>query len=179
MAKNPNPSKLDPGQIVKRVFDNDNDRIRVDAEITTNIESQEVVISHIDDSIKIGDGDNLVGTTEVGGDVGLNAVIIGGVVSGNFQATGLSNGLRTQKMTVGDTAMKIPSSPLTNRNGISVRVIGEEDVYFGPAGVTVDNGYPKKQFEEMILDVKDNSAVELYAVCAPGKTCEVRVLEIA
>jgi hypothetical protein len=179
MAKNPNPSLLDQAQIIKRVYDEANDAIRVDAKISANIDTQEVVISHVDDSIKIGDGSSLVGTTTVDGDVGLNAVIIGGVVSGNFQATGLSTGFRTLKMIVGDIPTKVPPIPLANRNGISVRVIGTEDVYFGTSNVTINNGYPKKQYEEMILDVRDNSAVELYAVCAPGTSCEVRVMEIA
>jgi hypothetical protein len=53
MAQNPNPSLLDPGQCIKRAFDGTNDRIRVDAEITAEIGSSEVIISETDDSILI------------------------------------------------------------------------------------------------------------------------------
>ncbi len=57
MAKNPNPSLLDQGQIIKRVFNDDDDSLRVDATITANIsDAQEVIVSDLDDSIKIGDG---------------------------------------------------------------------------------------------------------------------------
>ena len=56
MAQNPTPSLLDSGQIIKRAFDESEDRIRVDAEVTATIGSVEVVISDTEDSIKIGDG---------------------------------------------------------------------------------------------------------------------------
>lgn len=166
-------SKLDPGQVLKKSFNDVTERLKVE------LDGFSISIDHSSDSIRIGDGSSLVGTTTVGSEVGLNAVIIGGVVSGNFQATGLSTGFRTQSVLVGDTPTKVPPAALMNRNGISVRVIGSEEVFFGTSNVTVNNGYPKKQFEEIILDVKDNSAVELYAVVAPGKSCEVRVMEIA
>lgn len=57
MSQNPNPSLLDPGQIIKRAFDGTEDRLRVDAEVTATIVGpQEVIISDTDDSIKIGNG---------------------------------------------------------------------------------------------------------------------------
>lgn len=57
MAKNPTPSLLDAGQIVKRAFNDDTDSLRVDAQVVANISgAQEVIISDADDSIKIGNG---------------------------------------------------------------------------------------------------------------------------
>lgn len=54
---NPNPSKLDPNQIAQAAFDDDSQRIRVDAEITAIvIQPQEVIITDVDDSIRIGSG---------------------------------------------------------------------------------------------------------------------------
>lgn len=53
MPQNPNPSLLDPGQIIKRVFDSDEDRIRVDIESTVVAGQQEVLISQSDDSIQV------------------------------------------------------------------------------------------------------------------------------
>ena len=50
-------SHLDADQVLKHVYDDDNQRLRVDAEVTaTIVGAQEVVITHTDDSIKIGDG---------------------------------------------------------------------------------------------------------------------------
>lgn len=52
MAKNPNPSLLDAAQIIKRAFDEENDRIRIDAEINADVGDQEVIINAADDSIQ-------------------------------------------------------------------------------------------------------------------------------
>lgn len=53
MAKNPNPSFLDPGQIAKRAFDETTDRWRVDVGAEVNFSGQqEVSITAPDDSIQ-------------------------------------------------------------------------------------------------------------------------------
>jgi hypothetical protein len=54
-------TKLDANQVLQEAFDDATSRLKVDASVTANISAaQEVVISHADDSIKIGDGTNLV-----------------------------------------------------------------------------------------------------------------------
>lgn len=59
MSLNPHPTLLDQNQILQRSFDETADRLRVDAEVTANISgAQEVIITDIDDSIKIGNGNN-------------------------------------------------------------------------------------------------------------------------
>ena len=61
MSTAPSPSKLDSGQILPAAFDESTGRLRVDTEITAIIDgAQEVIISHEDDSIKIGDGIDLL-----------------------------------------------------------------------------------------------------------------------
>lgn len=53
MGNNP-LSLLDPGQIIKKVYDDSSDRIRVDAEVTAVIAgAQEVIINAVDDNIAI------------------------------------------------------------------------------------------------------------------------------
>lgn len=179
MAKNPTPSQLDAGQIIKRVFDDDNDSFRVDANVTFEGSTQEVIISHADDSIRLGDGTKIVTATTVDSDVGLDVNIIGGVVSGDFQSSGLQKQLKSQSIIITEVPTKVPAIPIVDRNAISIRVWGTNVVYFGDASVTVEDGYPKKQFEEISLDVKDNAAVEIYAVCSIGQTCELRIMELA
>ena len=49
-------TKLDGNQVLKRSFDEANDRIRVDAEVTATLGTVEVVISDTNDSIKLGNG---------------------------------------------------------------------------------------------------------------------------
>lgn len=143
----------------------------------------EVVISHLDDSIRLGDGSNLVTATPVGSDIGLDVNVIGGVVSGDFTSSGLSKSLKPQMVLVTDVPTKVPSTPLVDRNSMTIRVWNPSDptiiVYFGGSTVTTASGYPKLNSEEMIVDIKDNASVELYAICETGKTAELRVFEVA
>lgn len=53
MALNPSPSQLDEVQIIQRSFDSDNDRLRVDAEVTAVIGEVEIDISADADSILV------------------------------------------------------------------------------------------------------------------------------
>jgi len=53
-------TKLDANQVLKRAFDDANDRIKVEAEVSATIGTVEVVIDHANDSIKIGDGTDLL-----------------------------------------------------------------------------------------------------------------------
>jgi len=76
MAINPNRSLLDTTQIFQRSFDQPNDRIRVDAVVSLSGTASEVIISHVDDSIRIGDGTNLVTSTNVGAKQGLDVNVI-------------------------------------------------------------------------------------------------------
>jgi hypothetical protein len=82
MAKNPTISQLDPGQIIKRVYDEANDQIRTTIDASVNINGQQtLVINDTEDSIKIGDGnghylavnpDGSINTTSVNPSVGSN-----------------------------------------------------------------------------------------------------------
>jgi Ca2+-binding RTX toxin-like protein len=161
-------SDYDSGQIIESTS-----RLKVETP------AQELAIDHNTDSIRVGDGNSLATMTPVAAKVGLDVNVIGGVVSGEFSSSGLKNGLRTTKIVITDVPTKVPASALADRNGISIRVWGSNTVYFGGSDVTSDTGYPKRQFEEIVADIKDDAAVELYAVCDEGATSEVRVLELA
>lgn len=75
MAQNPNGmSLLDPGQIIKRTFDPDNDRVRVDVGATIDLAGDlEVNLNATDDSIKVGDGTDFLA---VNTDGSINVVIV-------------------------------------------------------------------------------------------------------
>lgn len=179
----PTISKLDANQVLQHAYDDANQRLRVDAEVTATIGEVECLIDQSNDSIKIGDGTNLITATTVGPDVGLDVNVIGGVVTGNFTSSGLSTGLSVSEITVTDVATAIPNIPLANRNGMSIRIWNPNDtsvvVYIGGAAVTAANGYPRMHGEEFQIDVKDNNAVKIYGICESGKSCKVRILEVA
>jgi hypothetical protein len=177
MAKQPTITELDFQQVIRRVYDDANDRLRTDTNITIDGSGGlDVIISDLNDSVAIGDGSgNLATITTVGASNGLDVNILGG----EFSASGLKTGLKTTRMTITDVRQAVPNVPLANRNGMSIRVLGVNVVYFGNNTVTSLSGYPKLQFEEMVIDIKDTVAVELYAVCSAGQTCEIAILEVA
>lgn len=49
-------TKLDYHQVIRQCFDEAQDRLRVDSQVSFSADELEVVISHTDDSVKIGDG---------------------------------------------------------------------------------------------------------------------------
>ena len=159
-------SRFDPGGVLKNVHDEANQSLRVSADLLISSES---------DNIQLGDGINLVSTTVVGEKVGLDTTIVGGIIT----PTGLRTGLFTQTVTITDVASKVPATALTNRNNITIRVWGEKIVYFGDSSVTSSTGYPKFQYEEISMDLKDDAAVEVWAVCAAGESCVLKIMEIA
>lgn len=118
--------------------------------------------------------------TVIGDKVAADVNLIGGVVSGTFEPSGLRTALRSSVHIVTDVPTLITPSPLADRNAVSIRVWGAETVYFGHTPfITSSTAYPKTTLEELALDIKDTVAVEVYAVCEAGKTSELRILEIS
>jgi hypothetical protein len=170
-----NDSKLDFQQILKYVYDSDEHCLRTDAKATIVGGELEVIVDHTNDSIRLGDGTDFLTSTTVGSDIGLDVNIIGGEIA----IGGLAGPIATGAVTVTDTPTKIPASALSGRETVSFRNWGKNVVYFGNSSVTVANGYPRLRYEEIMMDVTDDTDVEVYAVCESGKTSEVRVMEIA
>jgi hypothetical protein len=76
------PSKLDADQVLRRAYDEDENRLRVDAEVTATIGEVSVIIDDTSDSIKIGDG---TGTfMEVNSDGSTNNIMQNSIVPYKF-----------------------------------------------------------------------------------------------
>lgn len=84
-------TQLDANQVLQQVFDETKDRLRVDTEATITATGQvEVAIDQSDDSIRIGDGINLVTATILGSTVALDVNIANDSL--NIGADGVYNG---------------------------------------------------------------------------------------
>lgn len=73
---NPNMGQLDFNHIFQRVYDEVNDRLRVEAIINTSIGDVEISLIHTEDSVRLGDGTNFLTSTTIGSDVGLDVNVI-------------------------------------------------------------------------------------------------------
>lgn len=69
-------TKLDYEQVIKQVYDEANDRLRTDATLNVGSATIQVSTSHVDDSIRLGDGTNLTTATVVGPKVGLDVNVL-------------------------------------------------------------------------------------------------------
>lgn len=81
----PIPSAFDGNQVLQHAFDEVNGRLRVDAAITVGGPGTAVIIDHIDDSIRLGDGTNFLTSTTIGPKIGLDVNIINTALDVNIQ----------------------------------------------------------------------------------------------
>lgn len=173
-------TELDSQQVLKYAYDQATQSLRTSgsANITATGDIA-VSIDHVSDSIAIGTTAQLFTGTTVGSDHGLDVNVIGGSISGTLNPVGLKDGLATTAITITDTPIKVPPvSIIATQNSISVRVWGANTVYFGNSGVTDAIGYPKRQFEEVVLDIQQSASAELWAVCPAGVSSQLRVMAI-
>lgn len=181
MPQNPSISQLDSTNIFQRAFDESEDRLRVDAEVTANISgAQEVIINQNDDTIAIGDGAILFTGTTVGPSHGLDVNILGGAITGNVTAIQPPlNSFQTGQYTIGTTIVQLTPSPLSNRSSISLRVTctGSNSIFIGNSSSTTTlNGYPLYNGDTIQMDLSPTNS--LFAI-ASAEEQTAFVLEIA
>ncbi len=136
------PSQLDASQVLPGAYDDASSSLR-----TTLAAGTTIVISDVDDSIKIGNGSGtFAGVTSAGG---LQTSELSGV---QFQ---------TSQYTIGTSAVQVTVTPLTGRKSISLKSAGI--IYVGnSSGVTTSTGFLINTGEAISMDL-DGSHV-IYAI---------------
>mgnify|MGYP001564963433 CR=1 FL=1 len=102
--------------------------------------------------------------------VGDGAIIL------NPEDFSVSIGLRTQAITVGGTAVPLPSNPMEYRRALVVHNNGSSTIYLGDSTVTTTNGMPLLASEKIAFDIQGNPNVVVYAVSA--SSVNVRIMEL-
>ena len=87
----------------------------------------------------------------------------------------LKGSIVSTAVTVGNTATKIPTTPLAGRRTLVIYHNGTNDVFLGPSGVTIANGLVLDATNTISLDVSDG--IDVYGIVAAG-TEAVRCMEI-
>jgi hypothetical protein len=193
---NPSPSKLDSTQILQRVMDESEDRLRVDADITIDEATIIVETSYLTDSMAIGDPvtDNILkinsdgsldnriydsagnALTSTSGALNVNSTgssTVSGTVDTNLN--GLDN-WQTSQYTVGTSAVQLAATALTNRSSMSVKIIATSStdiVYIGnSSSVTTSTGYPLFNGDSIQMDLTPSGS--LWAIgTSPGQIASV------
>lgn len=81
--------------------------------------------------------------------------------------------IRQNTVTVGSSATKIPTNPLSNRLSILIMNIGTEAVYIGDSTVTTANGFPIYPRGSLRIDIEDT--IDIYGIASTSAEC--RILE--
>ncbi len=104
---------------------------------------------------------------------------------GEITPSGLNTEGKNTTIDIGDTYAKLPSTPLNDRNALSIHNTSTTDIlYIGfDSNVTADNvlgntsGRQLGTGQVMNFDVTNN--VEIYAIAPTGKTIRVHLMELA
>lgn len=90
-SPNPKPSLLDQNQIFQRIYDEENDRLRVETAVTASFGTVECVIDQTNDSIAIGDGATLYSSTKTTGKNSLDVNLTNSSINFSTSPTPASN----------------------------------------------------------------------------------------
>lgn len=121
-------------------------------------------LTHVSDSVKIGDGTDLLA---VNADGSLN-------VAATLAAPGTA--IKPTAVTVGTSAVALPTTALTGRKKLYVQNRGAQSIFLGDSGVTTSSGIEVSKFSTWSDDV--GAGVSMYAISGSAGM-DVRVLEIS
>lgn len=100
---------------------------------------------------------------------------------GTFTPSGLKVAIKISNVTVGDTPVALPVTPLTGRNSLMIYNRDPvEKMYIGDATVAasgINEGWIIDPDSYLPFDISDSIA--LYAVAPSGKTLNVKIMELA
>ena len=138
-----------------------------------------VDLSHTGDSVALGDGTNLLTSTTVSSDIGLDVYIIGSsaltVNDAALANTDLANGATSVDNTAGGTTLV--SSALSDRKYLFIANEGNKKAFIGKLStVTAANGFPLAP--GAMLELRAGAAVSPAAITSSG-TADTRYLELS
>lgn len=131
----------------------------------------EVDLSHIDDSVRLGDGTNFFTSTTIGSDIGLDVNVINDPSAIDTAILASANTLD-----VANTSEAIVASALANRKMMYVMNRSNRSMYVGQSGVTTANGFPIPPGS--ILELKIGPSIAPHFV-GPVAGKEIRALELS
>lgn len=172
------PTDLDFSQVIQNVYNQAENRLMVDADITAVIPGGiQVNINSADDSIAIANSSGTPLTINPDGSINVNSeTTISGPVDTKEQGL---NSFQTSQYSIGTSAVQITPTPLTNRSSVSLAIIASPNVpiYIGnSSSVTINTGYPLYNGNTIELDLTTSGNIWAITTVA-GQT--VAALEIA
>lgn len=128
-------------------------------------------LTHVSDSIRLGDGTTLTTVTTVGSDNGLDVYVLNDPATANTAIATNANPL-----SAANTAEDVVASPLANRKTLFIYNNGNKKIYIGESGVSAADGFPLTPGSYM--ELKAGAAVDIEWV-GPDTNQEIRTLELS
>jgi len=136
----------------------------------------EVDLSHLDDSVRLGDGTNFFTSTTIGADIGLDVNIINSLTVNDaaLANTAIANAANT--LDVANTAENVVASPLANRKYLFIYNNGNKTAYIGASGVSAANGFPMPPGS--MIELRAGDALDIEWV-SNNTSQNIRTLELS
>lgn len=132
----------------------------------------EVDLSHIDDSVALGDGTSLFTSTTVGSDIALDVFSVNDPTVANTAIATAANTL-----SVANTSQDVVAAPLASRKYLYIKNQDNKEIYIGPTGVSTSDGFPLSP--SSIAELRLGAAVDIEFVGATGATPAIRTMELS
>lgn len=152
------PSRLDQHQIMQHAFDEANQRLRTDATLSVGGGSIDVVVSHINDSIRLGNGTDFLTSSTIGPKIGLDVNVI------NSFSTIVTDGTDTLAITPSGEALVRDNDANTILSAINSKLVDGTDIgdvtvnnAGGAAAVNVQDGGNSITVDAVDLDIRELS----------------------
>lgn len=102
-----------------------------------------------------------------------------GVVVLNPEDFSIQLGLRSQSVSVGTSAVALPTNALKYRRALVVHNLsGNNTIYLGASDVTVADGLPLAAGEKIAFDILGHQNTTIYAISDAGGQ-DVRIMELS
>lgn len=107
--------------------------------------------------------------------------------TGNFTFSGLSTELKNTTMTITDTAVQAPPTPLSNRNSLTIFnlsttttvFLGNSDVTANTPGSLPDYTWGQELRPQSFWNVDITNSIVVYLRCKTGESATVKITEYA
>jgi len=137
-------------------------------------------LSHVSDSMRLGDGTDLITSTLAGAKQALDVYLAGGepleVEVNDVALANVAMATGAVALAVADTAENIIATPLANRKYLLVMNNSNKKIFVGTTGVTAANGFPLSP--QSVLELRAGAAAAVQFVGADAGQ-EVRTMELS
>lgn len=146
--------------------------ITVDGSVTVSATDLDIRdLTHVSDSVRLGDGTNFYTSTTVGADLGLDVYALNDPATAN---TAIATAAET--LDVASTSQDIIVSPLANRKVVYIYNNDNRQMEIGPAGFAVGSGFPISPSSYM--ELRAGSAVDI-EFNSPKLNHAIRTMELS